>query len=158
MGKLLQTRSGRCGEWANCFSLACRALGYEVRHVHDWTDHVWTEIYSDSLGRWVHADSCEAAMDTPLVYEQGWGKKLTYCIAFARDEVLTRRTAASEEQLARAISALDEYSFGEEAATLQPSMAEKRKAVIQTRTRQEDQEFTGRAPEAAKAEEAGRAY
>ena len=84
--KLLESRTGRCGEWANCFTAMCRALGHEARFVADWTDHVWTECYIEENGKWTHLDSCENAFDTPLIYEGGWGKKLTYVIAVSKDE------------------------------------------------------------------------
>ncbi|OAQ28419.1 cysteine proteinase [Linnemannia elongata AG-77] len=90
---LFETRRGRCGEWANCFTVCCRALGYKARFVHDTTDHVWTEVWSEHKGRWIHCDSCEAAYDQPLLYTTGWGKTLSYCVSFSAEEVVdvTRR-------------------------------------------------------------------
>eukprot|EP00439_Symbiodinium_sp_Y106_P061091 s3646_g9.t1 len=165
--KLLQTRTGRCGEWANCFTLVCRSLGYEARHVHDWTDHVWTEVFSDSKQRWLHVDACEAALDSPLMYEKGWGKKLTYCIGFARDhvvdvtrrytqsfeELLPRRTQCSEEELKKAVSAIDEFALDRSLVPYPATVAVARRALLSARADAEAQETTH---VATKAEEVGR--
>ncbi|KAK9802630.1 hypothetical protein WJX73_007396 [Symbiochloris irregularis] len=78
---LLDSRKGRCGEWAKCFGLCCRAAGLDVRWIYDMSDHTWVEYYSSAMGRWLHMDPCEAAYDKPLLYEQGWGKKLHDVIA-----------------------------------------------------------------------------
>ncbi|XP_060828510.1 peptide-N(4)-(N-acetyl-beta-glucosaminyl)asparagine amidase [Bombus pascuorum] len=120
---LLTLRRGRCGEWVNVFTLLCRTLGYDARCVHDETDHVWTEVWSIHEKRWIHLDPCEDVMDRPLMYEKGWKKKLSYVIAYSKDEVqdvtwrytrnmlgvLKRRDISCESKLIQFIESLNKY-------------------------------------------------
>lgn len=111
---LMRTRMGRCGEWANLYTLFLRAVGLRARYVWNKEDHVWNEYFSPAAGRWIHTDSCEAARDQPLLYDRGWGKKMSYVFAFSVDgasdmsrgyvqnsnEMLQRRRDAPEPALA----------------------------------------------------------
>ncbi|KAI5640143.1 transglutaminase-like superfamily domain-containing protein [Phthorimaea operculella] len=117
---LLASRRGRCGEFANCFTMLCRALRYDARLVYSTSDHVWCEVWDYSSGTWIHCDPCECAMDSPLMYAHGWGRRLDYVFAFSRDdlqdvtwryttqhkEVVKRRTLCPESELIEGIMSM----------------------------------------------------
>ena len=112
---LLETRQGRCGEYANLFGLYCRALGLETRYILDVTDHVWIEVYvrdaagdgEDGGGSWMMIDSCEGVIGETSMYEAGWGKQLSYILAASVDHVVdvtpryTRQFASQDLQRRR---------------------------------------------------------
>jgi peptide-N4-(N-acetyl-beta-glucosaminyl)asparagine amidase len=109
---LLQTRQGRCGEYANLFGLYCRAVGYHTRYILDMTDHVWIEVCIPSNHRdqsdyyYCMGDGCEAVVNEPSMYEAGWGKQLSYILAITPSYVVDvtpryTRQFASHEFLAR---------------------------------------------------------
>ena len=104
---LFHSRRGRCGEFANLFGTYCRSLGFDTRYILDFTDHVWVEVWSVRQQRWLHADSCEGLIDRPNMYEQGWGKKLSYVVGVTHDSVAdvskryTRKFLSEEFQFRR---------------------------------------------------------
>ncbi|KAJ9063626.1 peptide-N4-(N-acetyl-beta- glucosaminyl)asparagine amidase [Entomophthora muscae] len=73
--RVLQARRGRCGEYTTGFIALVRSLGFDVRLVNDFEDHVWAEVYFPGLKRWLHADPSEGILDEPLTYAVGWGKQ-----------------------------------------------------------------------------------
>src|SRR5689334_3672041 len=82
--KIAKTRSGRCSEWSMLFCGIMNALKIETSIVHDFLDHCWNEALIN--GKWVHIDSTLAypiSLNHPHYYEQNWGKKYEYILAFS---------------------------------------------------------------------------
>lgn len=100
------TKSGRCGEWANCFTFFCRCLKYDTRYIYSTSDHVWTEVYSHYQKRWIHVDPSENVIDSPLMYEHGWNRELSYVFAFANDHVqdVTWRYSNNHKAVSKGLS------------------------------------------------------
>lgn len=86
--KLLETRTGRCGEWCNTFILILKSFGFETRYIWNKEDHVWCEVYFSHLKSWVHLDPCEKSFNQPFIYSNNWNKSMSYVIAFGSDAVV----------------------------------------------------------------------
>lgn len=103
VGLLLRTRMGRCGEYANCFTLLCRAMGFTARLIVATFDHVWTEVFSVAQKRWLHVDPSDNVIDAPLMYQHGWKRSVDYVMAYSMDDVqdVTHRYANNHDEVHR---------------------------------------------------------
>jgi len=129
---------------------------------------VWTEVWVAAepaaagggdahAAGWIHADSCEAALDQPLLYEAGWGKKLNWIVAFGAREVvdvsarysdqwpamLERRAAVDEAWLRGAVQAAD-AAAPRRARAMLPAQEEGAQAVYAARRADEERALAER--------------
>jgi len=71
--RIYRKHIGRCGEHQDMRNAIARAgLIPSLSTSNAAEDHVWNEFWDDE--RWIHWDG---AMDNPLKYENGWGKKIS---------------------------------------------------------------------------------
>jgi Transglutaminase-like superfamily len=82
---IAQARIGRCSEWSILFGAILNSLSIQTRLVHDFLDHCWNESSLNRTRDWMHIDSTveyPISFNHPYYYEQNWGKKYEYVLAF----------------------------------------------------------------------------
>jgi len=87
--KIAEMRTGRCSEWSMLFGAIMNSLKIETRIVHDFLDHCWNEALIDE--KWVHIDSTltyPISLNHPYYYEQNWGKRYEYVLAFSNGGIV----------------------------------------------------------------------
>jgi peptide-N4-(N-acetyl-beta-glucosaminyl)asparagine amidase len=89
---IAQARIGRCSEWSILFGAILNSFSIQTRLVHDFLDHCWNESSLGENGNmnWVHIDSTleyPISFNHPYYYEQNWGKKYEYVLAFGATDL-----------------------------------------------------------------------
>jgi peptide-N4-(N-acetyl-beta-glucosaminyl)asparagine amidase len=51
------------------------------------SDHVWTEVWNQKEGKWMHVDPSEKRIDDPKMYERDWKKNLKEIYAFENGSI-----------------------------------------------------------------------
>ncbi|MGE5634685.1 MAG: transglutaminase domain-containing protein [Deltaproteobacteria bacterium] len=86
--KIAETKIGRCSEWSILFGAILNSLSIQTRIVHDYLDHCWNESLINK--KWIHVDSTldnPFSFNNPYYYEQNWGKKYEYVLAFSANGI-----------------------------------------------------------------------
>lgn len=114
--KIAAARTGRCTEWSALFGAIMNSLGEDTRIIHDFLDHCWNEIKMD--GNWIHLDctlSYPISFNHPHYYEQNWGKKYEYVLAFfgekCIDDVTQKYTQDWDSICSRRLKSLPFYGI-----------------------------------------------